>query len=247
MRLSEAKNLFLSLAKTYFSNAVVAFGRQSRVPKPDLALVSLTFGNVHRPLHPVAQEIDGHTVGNYLSRISVTVDLFTHGLPVCDDETGMVIAHEDTAVEDMLSFQDFLGSEYVINWCGDHDVAVLADGDAKDLTGIVNDTNYEFRSQLVVSLYFTQKAVGYAGVLDEGSIKYPTGDVDENGDPTYSTEEPKGDSSITGSGAGDTTEGGPIVDPITTPSSSGGGSEELAGSEAGYFTEAEVKEDTGNG
>ena len=98
-----------------------------------------------------------------------------------------------------LAFADFLNSQYAIEWCHSHDVAISFDGDAQDLTGLVNDNNYEFRSRLPVLFYFTQKAVGYAAVLDESSIQYPTGEVDpDTGAPTYTEKEPEDTESSSG-------------------------------------------------
>ena len=183
-------------------------------------------------------------VGYYQSRISMQVDLFTNGLPVVDDETGQTVAYENTAMDDMLAFADFLNSQYAIEWCHSHDVAISFDGDAQDLTGLVNDNNYEFRSRLPVLFYFTQKAVGYAAVLDESSIQYPTGEVDpDTGAPTYTEKEPEDTESSSGqfNGAGQNADD--IIVPKFEQNSSGGGSEELAQQKTGYFTEVEIKED----
>lgn len=227
MRVSQAKELFRSLTAQYFANAEVTFTRQSRAAKPQIPLVTITPGNVKRPLSPVYKEEDGVLIGHYLSRIGMTVDLFTHGLPVVDDETGRTVAYENTAMDDMLCFADFLNSQHTVEWCHEHDVSILIDGDAQDLTGLVNDNNYEFRSRLVVLFFFTQKAVGHSATLLEESVQYPASERDTE--------------SISGQ-FGDKGESGSVV-PKFEQTSSGGGTEELAREETGYFTEVEIKED----
>jgi len=172
------------------------------------------------------------------------VDLFTSGLPVVEEETGKTIAFENTAMDDMLSFADFLNSQHTVEWCHDRDVSVLIDGDVQDLTGIVNDNNYEFRSRLSVLFYFTQTAVGHSAVLSEDSIQYPTGKFDEEtGEPVYTPEPPKVEESTSGLFGSDTDDNGGVVKPHFVQTSSGGGTEELASEETGYFTEVEIKED----
>ena len=226
MRVSQAKELFRSLTKQYFANAEVTFARQSRAAKPQIPLVTITPGNVRRPLYPVYKEENGFLIGHYLSCISMTVDLFTHGQPVVDDETGNTVAFENTAMDDMLCFADFLNSQHTVDWCHEHDASILIDGDTQDLTGLVNDNNYEFRSQLAVLFFFTQKTVGHSTVLLEDSIRYPTEEIDpETGKPT-STDE------------------GVTIVPKFEQTSSGGGTEALANEETGYFTEVEIKEET---
>lgn len=245
MRLATAKELFRALTQRYFAGANVVFARQSRAAKMDIPLVTLTFGNVKRSWDSVRSEVDGHTVAAYASRVSIVVDLFTHGSPVLDDD-GKPFAYENTAVDDMLAYVDFLGSQFVTDWCHRNDMSLMIEGDVQDLTGLVNDNNYEYRSRLNLMLHFTQQAVGYAAVMSEDSIQYPTGETDENGDPIYTTVEPTKTTSSTGLIEGGSAEAGtvdPVIIPATEITPSGGGSEELAKLETGYFTEVIDKEE----
>lgn len=246
--MSEAKELFKDLTQSYFVGAWVTFSRQSRAAKPDIPLVTITPGNVHRPLAPIYKTVDGESLGYYPSRIQMTVDLFTKGKPVIDDDTGQTVAYENTAEDDMLAFADFLNSPHTVDWSNGHDVTLLIEGDVQDLTGLVNDTSYEFRSRLVVMLYFTQMAVGYAGVASEDSVQPATiilpGEpgMEEPGPEAPGTEDPGQDETLT-PGTTKPQTGGFVVKLKYEQTSSGGGSEELAQETTGYFTEVEIKED----
>lgn len=243
MRVGEARELFRQLTKEYFAGAAVAFTRQSRQPKADLPLVTLTPGNVKRPNAPNYETVNGTIVGNYLSRLTITIDLFTHGSPIKDEDTGQILAYENTALDDMLAFADYLNSEHTVQWCDRKDVSILIDGDAQDLTGIVNDTTYEYRSRLTVFLYFTQKAIGAASVASEVSILYPTGEIDEFGEPIYAPGEPVETESASGDFRDETDEEIiPVVKTEFEQSSSGGGSKELADKQVGWFNEVEFTE-----
>lgn len=101
MRVGQAKELFRALTQQYFGGANVVFANQSRTAKQKEPLVVLTPGNVHRPQAPNYTFVDGEVVGHYLSRFSITVDLFTNGSPVVDEVSGKVVAYEDNAVDDM--------------------------------------------------------------------------------------------------------------------------------------------------
>ena len=246
MRESEAKKLFKDLTQEYFAGAWVTFSRQSRAAKPAIPLVSITPGNVNRPLNPTYENAGGEVLGYYPSRIPMTVDLFTHGKPVIDDETGQTVAYENTAVDDMAAFADFLNSTYGVNWSNDHDVTLLIEGGIQDLTGLVNDTNYEFRSRMVVMFYFTQKAVGFTAVATEESVKPAATTPGEPGTPPDGPD--IGDGETPGEGPGSTpggkpVPGGNVIVPEFEQTSSGGGTEELAKEMTGYFTEAEIKEE----
>lgn len=245
MRTTEVKELFRDLTQGYFAGAWVTFSRQSRAAKPEIPLVSITPGNVKRPLNPAYENAGGEMLGYYPSRIQMTVDLFTRGKAVFDNETGQTVAYENTAVDDMLAFADFLNSPHTVEWSNVHDVTLLIEGDVQDLTGLVNDNNYEFRSRMIVMLYFTQRAVGYAAVATEESIQLvPTdppvtpnlgeedlgsSDLGDEGDSTPDSTKPK---------PGDT-----VIVPQFEQTSSGGGFEELAKETTGYFIGAEIKEE----
>ena len=84
---------------------------------------------------------------------------------------------------------------------------------------------------------FTQKAVGHSATFGEDSIQYPTGSGD------YTTKEPQDTESSSGLYPGNEYNTEDIVVPKFDQTSSGGGSDELAQIETGYFTEAEIKED----
>ena len=244
MRLMQARELFRQLTATYFSGAQIVFTNQSRAAKQKQPLVVITTGNVNRPSNPNYDNVDGVPVSYYLSRLPITVDLFTNGFPVIDEETGQTVAYEDNALDDMLSFADFLNSPYTVRWSHDNDVAIVIDGDVMNMTGLVNDNNYEYRARLNVLFFFTQKAVGDSAVLSEKSVVYPTGDPDH----PYTDEEPKPSESTTGGYETDydRKNSQSTVDPVYEPTSSGGGSEELSQESAGYFEKAEIKEEKGN-
>ena len=154
MKASDAKEYFRTLAVGFFRGYEVTFAHQSRAAKPEIPLVTIAFGNVKRPNSP-NYEIDGGVLkGHYLSRLSVVVDLFTNGKMISD--TYGNIAYENTAMDEMLSFVDYVNGVVAVDWCHARNMAILVDSDAQDLTGAVNDNNYEYRARQEMFLYFTQ-------------------------------------------------------------------------------------------
>jgi len=160
MNVSQAKELFRQLVKSHFGNYTVIWSHQSRTAKPNIPLVTIMLGNAKRHRSPNELYDTEETEGFYLTRIPFTLDLFTNGKDVIDDDTGQVVAREDTALDEMLLFANYLNSLDVTQWCNKNDVSIVIDGDAIQMTGIINDTTYEFRSRLVVNFYFTQETVG---------------------------------------------------------------------------------------
>ena len=188
MRVSEAKELMRQLTKMFFNSSRVIFSNQSRKPKPSIPLVLLTQGNTERHLFPNYGVMQEATVSYYLSKMPVTVDYFTNGSAVLDDD-GIVVGYADNSEDMLTAFSDFLNSPYVTDWCKQRDIAVLPEGAVMFMSGVVNDSNYEYRSRININFYFTQKAVGYSGAYTEDSIKYPVYEEDpETGEEKQKTE-----------------------------------------------------------
>ena len=160
----------------------------------------------------------------------IQIDLFTHGRKKVL-KRGQTPIMENTAEDDMLSFADFLNSDFVIQWCHERDLSIIVPNTVEDLTGLINDTNYEYRAMMEVQIGFTMTAIGYTGVMSPESIKHSGVTVDpETGEQTpyeYTGGDIQGE---------DVT----AMEPVAAQTPSGGGNAELAEQEGGYFTNVEI-------
>ncbi len=221
MRVSDLKETIRQLTELYFTGATVQFAKRSFAAKPNKPLVILSPGSVQRPLNPPTKMIDGRPVCFYPAIMPIQIDLFTHG-KVTEVAPGFTPVAENTAEDDMIGFTSFLNSAYAVQWCSKRDIAVIVPNVVQDLTGLINDTNYEFRAMIELTVSFTMAAIGYTGTLEPESVKRP------------------------GGGCGVT------IDPIIGHNPSGGGNEDFADEENGYFTNVEIndelvkKEETSN-
>lgn len=227
MNLSELKELIKQLTEMYFAGATVTYAKQSFVAKPANPLVTLTTGAVSRPMNPPVKIIDGRPVSFYPASVPIQIDLFTNGRQT-DLAPGFTPIAENTAEDDMLSFANFLNSEYAVHWCHGHDIAIVVPNTVQDLTGLIHDTNYEFRAMVEITVYFTMTAIGYTGTLSPDSVKHSGGG--ESGNPA----EPGGGDIQ----ADDVT----ALMPEISQTPSGGGNADLAVEEDGYFTNVEIND-----
>lgn len=159
---SEAKEQLRLLVEEFFGDdSTVIFNNQSRTVKPPGNLVVIGFGSPRRHTNiNNSTEENNDIIGNYQTQVSVTIDYFSHGKAVTD-ENDRAVAYEDDAADKMLAFANFLNSDYVIDWCYRNDTAVNIEGEIQDLTAVVNDTSYEYRARVVMQFYFTQRVEGY--------------------------------------------------------------------------------------
>lgn len=226
MDANKARDLMLDLLSTFFSGASVRHSKQSNAVKSRPPLVTLTTVSLNRPLHPPQKIIDGTIVSYYPTRMALQIDLYTKGAPV-EQRPGFIAPAENTALSDLIEFANFAASEYAVNWCHQHDVSIVLSGAARDTSELINDANYQFRATMELTMNFTQKAVGYTAMLDPSSIRHSSDPGDAPGTPVIPNTDPDEAKDV-------------YIEPIFTPSASGGGTEELAKESLGYFTSAEI-------
>ena len=243
MRLSEVQDLFYNLISEYWVGAEITYARQDRIAKPKNPLVLLTYGNVTRYDMPNYMIVDGVNVAQYQCSVLLDIDLFTHGAPMRLQGMGEVLTYRDSAVEDMSAFEDFLNSEYCVEFCDIHSISWAREGDIQNLSGIINETSYEYRSRITLRLYYVSLAVEHAGVLSEDSILYPTGRF-VDGKEVFAPGAPVRKTSTTGhyGSPEEEQEKRAIVVPpeCFIPTPSGGGSKVLAKMQTGYYEDVDI-------
>lgn len=148
---------------------MVVYSNQTREPKPSVPLVLLTTGPINRPQFPNDIIDDGEPISHYLTRLPITIDLFTNGLEVSDGK-GNVVAFEDSSSEEILMMNDFLNSWACVNWCDAHNVSIMIESDVQNLSAVLTDSNYAYRSRQEVLFYFTQDTASTIGEQNFGSF-----------------------------------------------------------------------------
>lgn len=216
------QSLVFDVVCKFFAGATIIWSNQDRAAIPKNPLICLTAGNLKRSRFPAVRIIDGIPVSTNVCSLTLTIDLFTNGREVIGSEQ-----RENTAVEDMLSFVDYLDSQYVADLLFDNGVTISLESDVLDLSEAIYDANYEFRSQIALGVSFVHESVGYAGTTGEETVK--TVEITET--------DPDTGEQVTV----DTEEYIDLTEPFE-PSASGGNTEELArNTDCGYFTSAEIK------
>lgn len=122
MNIREARETMYELLTLFFKAATVVYGSQSHAVKEKPPVVVLTTISVSRPMNPPTEIIDGNPVSYYPTNMALQVDLYTKGALVEVGERQLAPV-ENTALNDMIEFANFIGSEYLINWCHQKDIA----------------------------------------------------------------------------------------------------------------------------
>ena len=175
MNVKEVREAIFELTSYYFQGASVLFGNQSyrTKQKNGKPLVIILTGSVTRPAFPPVRTIDGFPVSFYPCSVTVQIDLYTMGEKK-EVPDGYAAVMENTAVDDMAAFLDFLGSEMAVQYCRGKDISIIVPDSVQDLTGLVSDTSCEYRARIELTVNYTSIAVGYSGMLSPDSIKGET-------------------------------------------------------------------------
>ena len=180
MTQNELKDRLNSLVREYFGGAAVSWGKVKSV-SPNVPQVVLNMGPVNRHYLPIIGHVSGVLTNGYPSKTTLQVDLYTKGAATSADP-GVMAAYENTAVNDLTDFLNFIGSAYVDEWGDLHDISILCK-QVNDLTELINDTTWDYRAMVELEIGFTQSAVGHTGTMREGGAPFH-----DNGRPKFDAE-----------------------------------------------------------
>ena len=171
MKVSELKDVLYEIIQGYFAGADVAWSEQNAV-KSQNPLIRLKMGSIKRPLHFINGVENNAPCGYICSTTMLTVDLFTHGEEIVDED-GYAI-YVNTALDDMADFLNYLQSPHVDDICENLNISIRPEGDIKDTSAVLdNDYSYRAMQEFVVS--FVQETRGYAGISRENWKPTPSG------------------------------------------------------------------------
>lgn len=119
---------------------------------------------------------------------------------------------ENTATSDLLDFINYLDSPATIEWSNRNDISVSLMSGVQDLSEVINDSQWQYRAMVEIRLAFTGWAAEYSGVLSEANIIFG-----DDGVPVGINRE------------------------AWQQTASGGGTDELADAQTGFFDETPIR------
>ena len=171
MTVKELRDALYDIIQEYFAGADIAWAEQNAV-KSSNPLIRLKLGSVKRPLHFIDGVENDAPLGYIASTTILTVNLFTHGEPV-EDEDGYIY-YVNTALDDMLDFANYMQSPCADELYNKLNISIRPEGDAKDVSEVVdNDYSYRAMQEFVVS--FVDETRGYAGISRANWKPTPSG------------------------------------------------------------------------
>lgn len=166
MTIRDVRNAIQYITSKYFAGATVVWA-QTNMTKPKPPFITLQLGDVRRATWPDKVVVNGIQTYYYPSQVQLTVNLFTRGAKIMRD--GETVAREDTSESDMLGFVNFVNSDYFIAWENTQDLYIYPSAPVRNLTELINDTNWEYRSMVELTVAYTESVSGAAAVWNDPS------------------------------------------------------------------------------
>lgn len=158
MTFSEVKKFIYKLVKRYHPGAMVVWTKTKGVtPKPPY--ITLGYSNLNRSAFPLSDDEREHRYYNY--DFTLEINLYTVGKEV---KAGNGSYFENTAVEDLEEFIRFLDSDGITEELAKKNVTIVMNPPIRDLSELIGDTKFSYRSMCEFTVLFAGMADGEYGV-----------------------------------------------------------------------------------
>ena len=171
MTVEELRDNLFEIIQGYFAGATVRWGEQNSA-RPTTPFIRLKLNSLRRPQHSIRQVENDVPRGYFESTITLTVELFTHGRQIVDEDGDSYFVN--TAVDDMVDFVNYMTSFHADDVYDLLDISVRPEGDVLD-TSAVLDSDYEYRAMQEFIVSFIQETDGYAGIAKNNWKPTPSG------------------------------------------------------------------------
>lgn len=168
MNIGEVKQFLYDLVAMYHPGATIAWTKTGGV-KPKAPFISLAYSNLERSQFPVTND-EGDNYYNY--SMIFEINLYTKGKEV---KVGDEKYFENTAVEDLDEFVRFLDSPKITDITSGSNVTIIFNPPVRDVSKLIGDTKFNYRSMAEFTVSFTDKASGEYGVQNKTVVPNPSG------------------------------------------------------------------------
>lgn len=172
MSLSLIRGHIFNLVSEFFQGATIAWAEQVNT-KPDIPYVTLKTGAINKSLFPVSDEAPGTSY--YICNTVLEINLYTRGREVRFEEDDCLVNYENTAVSDLMDFILFLESEEILDRIAGYNLDIQLMPPVRDLTELLNDSKYRYRSMAEFTVSFVLESSGRFGVSGMEQIPNSSG------------------------------------------------------------------------
>ena len=152
--IKECRSYLYKVVSRFFAHATVIWAEQINT-KPKAPYVTLKVMSPSQQFFPTRQDAEGSQREIILH---IEINLYTQGRRVSG--SGQSANYENTSIEDMHDFTNYLESEYTLDDLVAHNVTFIPTTQPKDLSYIENSTQFRYRSMIEADVTFVENNSG---------------------------------------------------------------------------------------
>lgn len=162
MNTSETKKYMRDLVAVYYGDGHVFLAGQ-KAPRPVTPYITVKYGKSNRKRSRITlyDEKDQCQKNYWQRRIEMEINLYTQGKNVAPE--GYDEQYENTAVDDLEDFVNFLYSDEIIDRTTKQNVVVSHSSEVTDLSSLQNESTYRYRAIVRLTVDFTDCTYGDYG------------------------------------------------------------------------------------
>lgn len=164
MDVNGLKTLLQSICTTFFNGTNIKWvGEGSETPP--LPLITLRLDTLNKATFPFDEvfEEDGQFIEYYNADIMLEVKAYSKGY-VGDAKEGVIQSAENTAMNDLQQFADYIASLGMVEQLGKDDVSMVQEGPVRDTSIVKSGSRYEYSAMVEYKVNFILESSGKYGV-----------------------------------------------------------------------------------
>jgi hypothetical protein len=169
--LGQVKQVLYDTVVKFHPGAMVVWEKTKGV-KPRPPYITLGYSNLERSQFPLSDDEGEHKYYNY--SFLFEINLYTVGKEIKVDGVGTG-AYENTAVEDLEEFVRFVDSDETTDLLATKNVTIVMNPPIRDLSELIGDTKFNYRSMVEFAVTFVGTADGRYGVSGDEAVPNPSG------------------------------------------------------------------------
>lgn len=169
MDVNGLKALFFSICENFFNGTNIMWvGEGSETPP--LPLITLRTDTLNKATFPFDEGFneDGQFIEYYNADIMLEVKAYSKGY-VGNVEEGVIQTAENTAMNDMQQFADYIASQGMIEQLGKYKVNMIQEGPVRDTSVVKSGSRYEYSAMVEYKVNFILETSGVYAVSSQSS------------------------------------------------------------------------------
>ena len=174
MDLNGLKEQLFTICESFFSGTnIIWVGEVSE--SPPLPMITLRTDSLNKATFPFDEGFneDGQLIEYYNADIMLEVKAYSDGY-VGNDENAVIQSAENTTINDMQQFADYIASQGMIEQLDKDNVSMVQEGPVRDTSVVKSGSRYEYSAMVEYKVNFVLESSGTFAVVSSTPLEKNT-------------------------------------------------------------------------